>query len=274
MRVFVSHSSLDVEVATALIDLLRQALNLRSEDIRCTSINGYRLPGGVATSQAVRRQVNEASLVLGLISPNSIRSAYVLFELGARWGLERPMIPLLALGTSPEDLVGPLKEINVLECTSESQVHQLLKESAEHLGVNLDPPSSYIDTVKNLVEASSREVILEQESSLEGNDSSVQSPLREPEVPSLSEEAMSMLVTGAKDKDGVIMRLSTMGGIRFVVQGQELNEPNPRSEALWQAALDELTSKGLVRDSGNGVAYRITKQGFTVADAIRGQTGD
>lgn len=269
MRVFVSHSSLDEEVTTILVDLLRQALNLRSEDIRCTSIDGYRLPGGVATSQAVRSEVNEASLLIGIISPNSIRSAYVLFELGARWGLEKPMIPLLALGTRPEDLEGPLNEINVLECNNESQVHQLLNEAADHLGIKTDSPSSYINTVKKLVVASSKEVILEEDSSLERKNSSVQSTLREPEVPLLSEEARCMLVRVAKARDGVIMRLCTQGGIRFMVRGHEFNEPNSRSEALWEAALEELIADGLVRDSGNGLAFRITNLGYSIAGAVQ-----
>ena len=46
MRVFISHSSKDKEVASLVVELLRSALNLRSDDIRYTSEAGYGLPAG------------------------------------------------------------------------------------------------------------------------------------------------------------------------------------------------------------------------------------
>ena len=90
MKIFISHSSFDVEFAKLLIDLMRKSLNLRSTDIRCSSVDGYRLPGGVPTDQSLRAEVHDAELVIGLITPNSLKSIYVSFELGARWGATDP----------------------------------------------------------------------------------------------------------------------------------------------------------------------------------------
>ena len=58
IQLFISHSSADVDVAAALIDLLRSALNLPATAIRCTSVDGYRLPGGADTNAQLRREVN------------------------------------------------------------------------------------------------------------------------------------------------------------------------------------------------------------------------
>lgn len=37
-QVYISHSSRDLELVESLVALLRAALNLRPEDIRCTSL--------------------------------------------------------------------------------------------------------------------------------------------------------------------------------------------------------------------------------------------
>ena len=47
--IFICHSSVDKEFVERLIDLLRSALNIPSANIRCTSIDGYRLPAGATT---------------------------------------------------------------------------------------------------------------------------------------------------------------------------------------------------------------------------------
>ena len=97
---------------------MRKSLNLRSTDIRCSSVDGYRLPGGVPTDQSLRAEVHDAELVIGLITPNSLKSIYVSFELGARWGANRPMIPLLASGSNLGNLGGFLAGINALNCSN------------------------------------------------------------------------------------------------------------------------------------------------------------
>ena len=98
MRIFISHSSNDVQVAKLLVELLRKALNLKCDAIRCTSVDGYRMQAGVPGDERLRTEVHEAELLIGIITPASLRSAYVMSELGARWGAGKPMIPLLAFG--------------------------------------------------------------------------------------------------------------------------------------------------------------------------------
>jgi hypothetical protein len=50
VRVFISHASDDAELAGRLVQLLLAALNLQSSEIRCTSVEGHRLPSGADTS--------------------------------------------------------------------------------------------------------------------------------------------------------------------------------------------------------------------------------
>jgi hypothetical protein len=96
LAVFISHSSKDEALARAVVELLRSAMNLSSKDIRCSSVNGYRLPVGAHTETTLREEVNSAAVMVGLVTPNSLASAYVMFELGARWGVSSFLAPLLA----------------------------------------------------------------------------------------------------------------------------------------------------------------------------------
>ena len=102
IKLFVSHSTADAPLAEALVELFRSALNLPAKAIRCTSVEGYRLPGGANVDEQLRSEVNSAKACVGIISRQSIQSPYVLLELGARWGPKLHLLPVLAPGNGPE----------------------------------------------------------------------------------------------------------------------------------------------------------------------------
>src|ERR1700688_1595779 len=155
LSIFISHSSKDADLALALIDLLKAGLGLMSDQIRCSSVDGYRLPVGVNTEGKLREEVNAAKVVVGLITPSSLASYYVMFELGARWGANLFLAPLLA-GVKASELSGPLGLLNALSANNEAQLHQLLEDISKHLGLRLQPAASYVrhvSAVKGFVDA-------------------------------------------------------------------------------------------------------------------------
>ncbi len=260
MRVFISHSSNDVGVAKLLIELLRKALHLRSDEIRCTSVDGYRMHAGSPTDETLRAEVHDAELLIGLITPDSMRSVYVIFELGARWGVEKPMIPLLASGAAPEHLGGPLAGINSLDAREGGQVHQLLEEASKHLSVDLDKPSSYTAAVNELVQKSAElATTIEQQSS-------ATEPLQ------LSKEARELLVEATRDEGnkGMILMTEAMAGLSIKTNDKSFVQlGDSRSEAKWKQALDELYGHGLVEDgNGTGRVFKVTHRGYECADAL------
>ena len=85
IALFLSHSSSDSDLARSLARLFQRAFRLPAEKVRCSSADGYRLADGDLTDETLRREVFEAETFVGLITPASVRSQYVLFELGARW---------------------------------------------------------------------------------------------------------------------------------------------------------------------------------------------
>ena len=153
IRVFISHSSHDVGLAKPVVDLLRFALNLPAEEIRCTTVPGHKLPGGARTSQQLRQELLDAPVFIGLITEASIASLYVLVEMGARWGTEKQLIPLLGPGVSVEVLQGPLSDLNALSCSSQADLHSLVSQVGEALGVPPGNPASYLDALEMVTAA-------------------------------------------------------------------------------------------------------------------------
>ena len=158
LDIFISHSAKDEKLAAALVALLRSALNIPANRILCTSVNGYRLEAGAETENRLRQEVHQAKVLIGLITPSSMASAYVMFELGARWGVRLPLLPLLGAGAGSEHLRGPLASYNALTCDDAAQVHQLISDWAEHLEVrDATKPAVYQDLISKLVETSKSE---------------------------------------------------------------------------------------------------------------------
>ena len=143
IRLFVAHASLDAAFTETIVTLLKDALSLPPELIRCTSVDGLGLPGGVDTDDQLRKEVLQADLVLGIISTSSLASLYVAFELGARWGKGGPLIPLLAPGADPSSIKGPLGGKNALRGDNAAQLHLLVDGVGKHLAIKPHGAATY-----------------------------------------------------------------------------------------------------------------------------------
>jgi hypothetical protein len=84
MDIFVSHSGKDANFTSALVHLLRVALRLSAEQIRATSVEATQLGAGADIDESLRAEVRDSPILIAVLSPNSLASTYVLFELGAR----------------------------------------------------------------------------------------------------------------------------------------------------------------------------------------------
>jgi hypothetical protein len=150
IKIFISHSSRDADLAEAIVNLLRNALNILPEDIRCTSVDGYRLPAGVGIDEQLRNEVSESEIFVALLSKASLQSSYVMFELGARWGIKKHLFPLLVPGLDPSNLRGPVATLNSLKCDSHAQMEQFIHEVSLRLDLASNPPASYYNMITKL----------------------------------------------------------------------------------------------------------------------------
>jgi hypothetical protein len=127
-NVFISHRHSDARVVRALVKVLETAFEIQPSNLRCTSVHPYRLKAGDRTAERLRRELQHAEAVLGLISPDVKDSSYVLFELGASWGRAGITFPLLIRGATTADVPAPIGDLHTLSLTEAAECHQLLDD--------------------------------------------------------------------------------------------------------------------------------------------------
>lgn len=136
ITIFISHAYKDQELARQVIGMLEAALHLPLEQgktvIRATSVPGHKANYGAHISTSLRDELVSSKVLIGLITPNSLGSNYVLFELGAAWGQQIRTVPLM-VGVGYDKLEGPLREVNALRLDEGSDSVSSLLELIEQL---------------------------------------------------------------------------------------------------------------------------------------------
>ena len=155
-KIFISHRHKDHEIARALAETLSAAFEIATSDIRCTSVQPYRLPFGQNTGERLRDEIRHARAVLGILAPDTSESAYVMFELGAAWAERIYTCPLLSRGASYADIPGPIFDLSPARLWVDSDSHQLLRdlETEVELKRRRDTQGQVSDKITALVRAS------------------------------------------------------------------------------------------------------------------------
>ena len=136
-RVFVSHSSTDKALAGRFVRAIEAAMPFQRGQIRCTSLPRYSLRVGSRVSPKLRQEIEASEVIVALITPNSLQSSYVLFELGAAWGREKTVFPLLAKGARTSSVPELLKALNAVKISDPDQLAETLQDLAKELGLEL-----------------------------------------------------------------------------------------------------------------------------------------
>lgn len=107
-RIFITHSSLDQELADSLVQALRLGANLGEQHIFCSSVEGLGIPTGEEFLQYIREQLEGTQLVIPLVTPAYLDSTFCSYELGAAWVRQVPLFPIAVPPVSRAGLPGPL----------------------------------------------------------------------------------------------------------------------------------------------------------------------
>jgi hypothetical protein len=90
-------------------------------------------------------------------------------------------------------------------------------------------------------------------------------------IPSLSKNAQELLCEISEDKHAHVLVLRANQGTIIKANNRDFSAVgDPRSEAEWTAAVEELGEHGLIRDNrGMGEVFSMTERGFEVADVLK-----
>jgi hypothetical protein len=148
--VFISHSSKDAEFADYLVHFLRLGLRLSSTQIRATSVEETQLRAGVKVNETLRDEIIESKVFIAVLSPMSIQSTYVLFELGARWGADKAIFPLLLPNLDLKQITPPLSEFHIVS-SDRPGLQNLLREVGAKLQKEPESADSLEDQIRSLL---------------------------------------------------------------------------------------------------------------------------
>ena len=93
--IFISHAVKDKPLVEALVEMLRLGTGISHERIFCCSLDGMDIPIGINFVEFIKREVQETTVVIALLSPQFMASKFCLLELGATWALNHNVIPLI-----------------------------------------------------------------------------------------------------------------------------------------------------------------------------------
>ena len=85
-RIFISHSSKD-DIVPLFVNFLT-SIGIQSNDIFCSSLEGNGVKNGERINDSIRNELQNASIVIYLITNNFLKSTYCTQELGALWMLK------------------------------------------------------------------------------------------------------------------------------------------------------------------------------------------
>lgn len=102
-QLFISHSSIDKDIAQNLIDFFVLGMGIPRKEIFCTSQSGTLVSGDLFIER-IRENLNGCQLIVCILSPNYLRSKFCLAEMGAAWLQTGKIIPLLVPPLRYEDL--------------------------------------------------------------------------------------------------------------------------------------------------------------------------
>lgn len=126
-KIFISHTTRQEELVQRLVAVFESAFSVHPGEIRCTSLPGYGFPISSNVTSQLRTEIEQAEIVIGIITPDSIQSN-VLFELGAAWGFQKSIFLLLASGATVDNIPSFLTQLNSIILTDIRRCYELIDQ--------------------------------------------------------------------------------------------------------------------------------------------------
>lgn len=133
--IFLSHSTADTDLVEAFETLLTKALNITSESIFCSSLEGQGVKKGANFVDEIKGKATEAKAVVALLSPAYMESPFCLAELGAAWALNTHRFPIVVPPNSFEVMQATLLGVVGVKIDQQEALTQLLEDIAEALSL-------------------------------------------------------------------------------------------------------------------------------------------
>lgn len=133
--IFLSHAAADLKLVEAFETFLCKALNITSENIFCSSLEGQGVTKGTSFVDGIKDKAVQAKAVVALVSPAYMESPFCLAELGAAWALNTHRFPVVVPPTTFDAIQATLLGVVAVKIDNQEAVTQLLEDIGEALAL-------------------------------------------------------------------------------------------------------------------------------------------
>lgn len=127
-RLFISHNTNDKTAVEQFTDFLVLGMGILRSEIFCTSQKGTLRPGE-PFMEKIKEALTGCEKVICFITPNFLRSAFCMAEMGAAWYQTEKIVPLIAEPLQYSDLNStPIIGLQILRQTSAEDLTVLYEE--------------------------------------------------------------------------------------------------------------------------------------------------
>jgi len=141
-RVFISHSSNDINYVKPFVELL-ESLGLNRQTMFCSSVNGYGIPIGQNIYEYLKTEFTDKNiLVVMIMSNNYYSSEPCLNEMGATWVMSKEYITILVDNFEFSQIKGSIDPQKIgFKITDAARLDEFKDKLIE--GLNLKPAFGY-----------------------------------------------------------------------------------------------------------------------------------
>ena len=140
-KIFISHASMDRKLA----DLLRDTLVLGGiprNRIFYSSSRATGIPSGTDVRAHLRSELQQAGLIMELISTTFLTRPMCLLELGGAWALEKPTYPIVVPPLTRSQAVAQIGDVNMGQLGSDEEIDDVFDELHDRLASDVGVPTT------------------------------------------------------------------------------------------------------------------------------------
>jgi hypothetical protein len=138
--IFISHSAENMQFAEVLRNFLAVAIDIDLGDILCTCVHHRNSYDGEKISEHLKADISSCTAVIAIVTPESISTDWLLFEIGAAWALGKKLFFLFLEGVDFRDLPEPLNCFSYADIDDKNAPIQLMgvcREAAAAIGAGM-----------------------------------------------------------------------------------------------------------------------------------------
>ena len=260
-KVFISHSSKDIEYVRPLVELLED-IGLTQEQLFCSSIPGYSIPLDEDIYDYLKKQFEAHNLhVIFVLSENYYRSVPCMNEMGAAWIQQNNYTTILLPGFEFQQMKGAINpRKNVLKLDGDPfEVKEKLGQIKNNLSQEFE-----LAPIADIRWEQKRDAFISAVSS-----TSI-IPTTKVSQHGISKTALLLLLSISEIGDGIVFKTTDQFGTHIATPNQTFaNSKNQREFTIWENALNELLNSGFIEaQDANGSLFLLSGNGFDYIEQL------